>query len=115
MFEVQLIRMQAQPVIERSIFRISQNDPIGIRPSLTMARYQQGIQHQKTLLTPTGSLLSLQSRRGFRRNSPSRRVRCHNKLAIPAPPSPRSPHREKTMDGRCMLGRCHSVTLTMFR
>lgn len=113
--EVQLIRMQAQPVIEGLSFRINMNDPIGIRPSLTMARYLQDIQPQKTPLTHTGSSPSPRSRPDFRRNTPNRRVRCHNKLAMPGPPSPRSRRRETNMDGQCMLGQCHSVTLMMCR
>lgn len=113
--EVQLIRMQAQPVIERLSFRISMNDPTGIRLSLTMPRYLQDLQPQKTPLMRTGSSLSPRSRLDFRRNTPNRLVRCHNKLAMPGPPSPRSPHREMSTDGQCMLGQCHSVTLMMCR
>lgn len=113
--EIQLICMQAQPVIERLSFLINLNDPIGIRRSLTMARYQQAIQHQKILLKHTGSWQSPQSHRDFRRNSPSRRVLCRIKLAIRALASPRFLHRETTLDGQCMLDRCHLVTLKMFR
>lgn len=72
-------------------------------PSLSMAHYQQAIQHQRTLPMRIGSSPTLQSRPDFLRNIANRQVLCLSKPVI----------REMSLLGWCTRVLCHMAMSTM--
>lgn len=75
-----------------------------MRRSLSMAHYQQAIQHQRTLPMRIGSSPTLQSRPDFLRNTANRQVLCLSKPVI----------REMSLHGRCTRVLCHMAMSTIF-